>query len=107
MSGNGETEGDRAARLDVLLSGFTAELRSFLLDEADDEEEPRTVPPEQQPSSRGDPRVGVFYRVALSHKRALTAEAFRRARAGDSTRADASEVLREVLGEWMAKRGGG
>jgi hypothetical protein len=43
--------------------------------------------------------------ISPEQERALREEAFRRALAVGSGKPDASEVLREVLDEWLKKRG--
>jgi hypothetical protein len=46
----------------------------------------------------------VLYRVTLEQRRALNAEAFKRAEERGSGKPDASEVIREILTAWMEER---
>jgi hypothetical protein len=48
--------------------------------------------------------VKALFTSAPEQERALREEAFRRAMAAGTRRPDASAVLREVLGEWLAKK---
>lgn len=64
---------------------------------------PSTAPaPRRKPTKT----VGTMYYVSHAHRKALQAEAFRRAQV-DETNANASEVLREllddVLTDWLAR----
>lgn len=54
-------------------------------------------------SPNADPLETVPYRVRRSQRQKLVAEAVRRASARGAGRLDASEVLRELIDEWLDK----
>ena len=62
----------------------------------------RTEPKEWRAAAGGN--VKVLVRITPEQDRALREEAFRRASEAGSRKPDGSEVLREVLEEWMMKR---